>query len=362
MEAHIVIGSNYGDEGKGAISGRLCKNNYALNILTNGGAQRGHTVVSPEGIRIVNSHLGSGTAFGADNFFAKSFILNPMSFKKEFERFPSCKIYRHVDCLWTTPFEMISNQCVAFEEKTHHTCGMGIWNTILSRRYAIKFDDFIQLSRDKKFIYLMGIKEREEVKCLDIFNIYTKFFSDKETYTNIINHYIEDCEFLFEHTIPVTDNDLGTLFREYDRLVFENGQGLLIGDPGFDEKNSTPSETGIKTLEQFRNTLSRIKIVAHYVTRPYITRHGDGFCENEINRKDLSSGVAEDATNVYNNFQGELRYGKLDIDSFKRRIDLDFSKVHDLQISREIDVTHCDELSPDRFKRLNEKVNYWETA
>ena len=48
-------------------------------------------------------------------------------------------------------------------------------------------------------------------------------------------------------------------------------------------------------------------ITLHYVTRPYLTRHGDGFfIEDNV-------GVTEDRTNHYNEFQGHFRYGRLDI-------------------------------------------------
>ena len=47
----VVIGANFGDEGKGLITDYFCKrlseNGSVLNIRFNGGAQAGHTVVVP---------------------------------------------------------------------------------------------------------------------------------------------------------------------------------------------------------------------------------------------------------------------------------------------------------------------------
>ena len=50
MRARIVIGSNYGDEGKGTVVASYAKrSDSVLNVLTNGGAQRGHSILTEDG-------------------------------------------------------------------------------------------------------------------------------------------------------------------------------------------------------------------------------------------------------------------------------------------------------------------------
>ena len=61
-EVKIVIGKNFGDEGKGAAVDRLCCDKNALVVRHNGGAQAGHTVEEGD-FRFVFHQLGSG--FGA---------------------------------------------------------------------------------------------------------------------------------------------------------------------------------------------------------------------------------------------------------------------------------------------------------
>ena len=57
----IVIGANFGDEGKGLMTDYFAsKNNNSIVVMHNGGAQRGHTVVTPEGIRHVFHHFPQG--------------------------------------------------------------------------------------------------------------------------------------------------------------------------------------------------------------------------------------------------------------------------------------------------------------
>ena len=57
----VVIGANFGDEGKGLMTDYFAaqaveNKESCLVVLHNGGAQRGHTVVTPEGYRHVFHH------------------------------------------------------------------------------------------------------------------------------------------------------------------------------------------------------------------------------------------------------------------------------------------------------------------
>ena len=64
--------------------GAISNGKKVLGILPNGGAQRGHTVVTPDGKRHVFHHMSSGTFAGADTYFGANFILNPMVFMQEY--------------------------------------------------------------------------------------------------------------------------------------------------------------------------------------------------------------------------------------------------------------------------------------
>ena len=53
-EVKVIIGANFGDEGKGLMSDYFAaeaaaQGRRALVVCSNGGAQRGHTVKSPDG-------------------------------------------------------------------------------------------------------------------------------------------------------------------------------------------------------------------------------------------------------------------------------------------------------------------------
>ena len=86
----VIIGASYGDEGKGLATdffgAQGKEKNGTINVLTNGGPQRGHTVELPDGRRHVFKHFGAATFRGAVTYFAEQFLVNPMEFLREYER------------------------------------------------------------------------------------------------------------------------------------------------------------------------------------------------------------------------------------------------------------------------------------
>ena len=76
-----VIGSQYGDEGKGRTVDFVCSNlaGKTLVVRYNGGAQAGHTVVL-NNKRHIFSQFGSGTLRGCDTYFAEECLFDPLAF------------------------------------------------------------------------------------------------------------------------------------------------------------------------------------------------------------------------------------------------------------------------------------------
>lgn len=343
--AKIVIGANYGDEGKGTVVAHYTRaaTVSSLNILTNGGAQRAHSIITKDG-SFTFQHFGSGTAFNADNYFSQFFILNPMQFINEYNdlhsRIVVPSIYRHPQCMWTTPFDQMFNLSIEEQrgKNRHGSCGMGIWETILRYKstITISFDAFINLEKADKIKYLLNIKKYFENRNVELPTI----LRDPWNSDFLIEHFISDCEFLYSHTIVA---NLSELKKKYEHFIFENGQGLLLND---DPKNvhTTPSNTGLDDSVILLNELE-IKpenVSVHYVTRPYMTRHGNGSFNAECDKRRISSSILEDRTNHYNKMQGNFRYGELNIQSLTSRVNADFVKLNGAK--KFLEVTHCDEM------------------
>lgn len=344
-----VIGANYGDEGKGTVVAHYTKNavGKVLNVLTNGGAQRAHNI-TVGGISYKNQHFGSGTYFGADNYFSKDFIINPIIFVDELISKSTMfgmnvKLYRHTQCRWSTPYDMMTNQIIQTELKTG-TCGIGIWETVL--RYDnianIPLDEFVTMPYMFQKQYINIIKSYFEKRLGPHlkFSEYKNLWDDE----NILNNFISDCNTVVNATIPC--DDISTIRDDYSEIILENGQGLLLSSNSKDDGMTTPSNTGAAdAIHMFGDDIK-----LHYVTRSYLTKHGGYVIDNECDRKLISSYIEEDATNPYNKWQGEFRYAPLDIDELKSRIEKDASS-YDFTL----ELTHCDEM--DLSKECESKFN-----
>lgn len=344
-----IIGANFGDEGKGLVTDYFChqatqNNNTCLVVLTNGGAQRGHTVETATGKKHVFKHFGSGTFAGADTYFSEQFILDPMTFRKEYTELdlPNVKYFTHKFCRWVTPWDILVNQIVETHRAENRlgSCGMGIWETVVRCSSTINenITDFhFCLNIEQKIEYLKRIRAYAENRLKNYYKIdipdfwKSIFFSDE-----LIYHFIDDIRFFCETVKLAAVN----IFDTYDTVVCENGQGLLLGEQYMNiyGNNTTPSNTGIANLTKIA-TEKDIDIEAVYVSRSYMTRHGAGDFLTE--RSDLGK-VFQDLTNIENEFQGKLRYGDLNSNSLKRRIFEDVKNIK-IPVKTSLVITHLNE-------------------
>lgn len=353
MKSRIIIGANLGDEGKGTVVAHYTKaaTGPVLNVLTNGGAQRAHSILTEDG-SFTFKHFGSGTYHGADSYFSNYFIINPMQFVKEFEELTSRgvtinKIYRHPDCRWTTPYDMMANQILEElrGERKHGSCGMGIWETVKRHQamFCFPIDVFNIMEPTRQKAYLYKIREYFE-RFVPIPDHWKEAWESPILMENFIN----DCKFLINNTTTILNP------YDYEEIIYENGQGLMLCDTGKDIAGTTPSLTNSKAVNLLTTPEN---VTVHYVTRPYLTRHGKGFLNEEQSRTTISGDIEEDRTNHHNTFQDNFRYGVLNLETLKARI---LQDRHPFDI--EVELTHCDEM--DRvaeFKRNFKVVNTYDT-
>ena len=363
----IVIGANFGDEGKGYMTDYFAseankQNKNCLVVCHNGGSQKGHTVVSPFGIRHVFHHFGSGNMAGASTYLSKDYIVNPITFNKEYKDLKRkgivTKTFVHKDCLVTTPFDMMINQII--EEyrngNRHGSCGLGINETIVrNNKYGRMtiYDVFnmlpliIELYSNLDYIASDYLPDR--LKELGIESIPTKWVEILSKKENIIVNYISDLHIMRSRIEIVDDN----ILDKYEYVIFEGSQGLLLDQNNMEYfPHLTPSNTGIMNPVNMIMDRDVVDIEACYVTRTYMTRHGAGRFDSECSKDEINPNMV-DLTNVPNEFQGTLRYGKLDLNDLKNRIEKDFdNNSNGLNIKKSLAITHINE----------HKINYEEVA
>ena len=352
MVVKVVIGANFGDEGKGLMTDYFChqstlRGEKSLVVLHNGGAQRGHTVVTPDGKKHIFHHFGSGTLVGADTYLSEEFVLNPMIFRQEWEELESMKaipkVYVNHTCRVTTPFDMILNQIIeeSRDNARHGSCGMGIHETMIRDVCNYPIEMWFDSSDEAKRYYLKEIRNYLSERLLD-FGINKIPDNWKEIVNSdlLIENFISELNFMGRN-ISIRFN---RFIEYYDCVAFENGQGLLL-----DQNNTayyphlTPSNTGIKnSLEIIAEMSCKPDIEVCYVTRTYLTRHGAGRLDGECDKQEINPDM-QDLTNVPNPHQGTLRYAKLIEKSLEERILKDFEPARKYGAKLSLAITHENE-------------------
>jgi len=332
-EIKVVIGANFGDEGKGLFTDYFSsQHNNGIVIRFNGGSQAGHTVTTSDGNRHVFSHFSSGTLVDLPSYLSSFFIVNPILFRKEFESLSKIikpKLYINKDCLVTTPYDMMINQIVEISRgiSRHGSCGLG-FNETIERNNIFDYGKISVnnlLNRDVIFHTLDSIRKYYvpmRLKSLGVKSIpemYNSLLNDNA----IIENYLEDIDFMLNN-VNIIDN---SILEKYDSVIFEGHKDFDLINLINIFPHVTRSNTGIKNivsiLEESKLKYENMEII--YATRPYLTRHGAGQFPNEVAGKPYLR--IEDLTNIPNPYQGVLRYGLLDINNLSEEISKDLQNI-----------------------------------
>lgn len=322
--AMVVIGANYGDEGKGRMVDYLAAKVTGDKVVVrfNGGAQAGHTVVTPNGARHVFSHFGSGALTGAHTYLAKHFVCNPLIFWKELRQLedigPRPVIYADPRCYITTPYDMMINQSIeeARGAKRHGSVGVGFGETIERNRYP-SFQLWKSDLSDKKKVTekLRLIRDRWLPNRSHQLKLPQLPTDDPRLSDAALNKVI--------NAFAAFDAVVGTAgaeFLERKEIIFEGAQGLCLdmNSPNF--PHVTRSNTGLTNVIPLAKAL-RLSLEVIYMTRPYLTKHGAGPLPGEF----TPNPPIQDDTNFEHPYQGRLRFAKMDWASFDQRIKADLA-------------------------------------
>ena len=364
----VVIGANFGDEGKGLMTDYFChelsKSGKVLNIRHNGGAQAGHTVVTPDGKRHVFSHFGSGSFVPhVATCLSNRFIVNPFLFCKEYVQLRdefnlAPMVYISKDCRITTPYDMVINQAAEeFRGKDRHgSCGVGINETVERHKtpYGFSMSDYVEGNARELLHKIRDEYVPARFRELGVSHTPTEM---QEWLNNedVIDNWIFQFEYMVSYCKYV---DIDDLLRDYDNIVFEGAQGLLL-DNDYEQfaPNLTSSKTGSHyPVELLANIDGEIEVC--YVTRSYFTRHGAGQFPSECMKDLILPNEVVDKTNHTNQFQGQLRYGWFDYPLFISAVQSDMEVMWKAKPDaiRSFAVTHLDETN-DVIRRLGGLIN-----
>ena len=332
MRTIAVIGKNFGDEGKGYTCSRLASSlKKSLIIKHNGGGQAGHTVEDPEGKwRFIHHQIGAGAEYHVPTLFADSFMPDLFQLGKEVKEFTELFgfqpiLYSEKNARITTIDDVLLNMGaeLARGKNRHGSCGMGIEECVQRNAagYGITVEELATWSNQELLDRLKHIRKEYTERRAEIVGIQAPASSKAMRQSNLMNPYYEmlNNERVLENFVEEVKENVKLLtlvdadrkwLEKFQHLIFETGQGLLL-DQDYEAyaPHLTSSKTGIHNPAIFLEKRGLSLEEAIYVTRPYVTRHGNGPLPCEVNRSELP-GVGEDLTNQPNEWQGTLRYAK----------------------------------------------------
>lgn len=339
----IVLGSLFGDEGKGLTTSFLCDNTpNSIVVRFCGGPQAGHTVVYNEQ-RHVFSSFGSGTLQGVPTYWSQHCPFYPIAYLNELFVLLDLKVepefYIHPLCPVITPYDVYYNQLRA--KKTRHgSVGMGISTTIE------RHEKFYKLHVQDLFYEKIW---HEKFKQIELY--YDKLFYNLNKPD--LTKEIEQFRAVIKEVTSIIHISENEIVEKYNP-IYEGAQGILLDqDYGF-FPHVTRANTTSKNAISLLPSTSNAEI--YYVVRTYQTRHGNGYMSNEDKTVKLINNQNE--TNKSHEFQGEFRTTELDPEllNYAFKCDGHYSK----DINKNLVITCNDQLEIDVDEllfKLNTKFN-----
>lgn len=371
MKTYAVIGANLGDEGKGSIVDYYAHQlqGDCVVVRFNGGAQAGHTVVTPEGKRHVFSHFGAGSLAGAATYLSSHFVVHPTNFKNELAVLYGLnvapKIFVDHKCLVTTPYDVLANQLLEQHRGTYKygSCGIGFNETIQrnkhSAEYGLTVGDLVRMFEEndgdstiKSQLYHIRtyIRQRLAMAGVILLRDTQELFRSEA----LLDDYLANCRDFLNN---VTVHDLMCLRGR--QLVFEGAQGLSLdrNHPWF--PYVTNSHTGLRNVLSILHEMGwgqGDQLEVTYVTRWYLTRHGRGPLPFET--KEPPSSTFEDLTNKTNPHQEHLRFAPLNIDLLRGAVQRDLLHQTLIEIDPGFALTCLDQMTAALPVRLIQNNSY----
>jgi adenylosuccinate synthase len=307
VKAKIVVGLGFGDEGKGITTDYLAtKFPNSVVVRYCGGHQAGHTVVK-DGVKHIHASYGSGTLRGVPSYISEHCCFYPPNMEREngvllnkLGKPPSLTI--HPLAKLTTPYDVAYNRLREMR-LGHGSCGIGIGTTMARNQGQYKLHAVDVLNREVLNQKLLQIKKYYDSLLWEYNARELKYYSE----TLLLERSF------FEKSL----NNLSFNIQSYDYLtkfqhiLFEGAQGILLDMDFGIFPNVTFGHTSSKNAITICNLLSITDIEVYYVTRCYLTRHGNGWIPFGLEPQLINN---QEEINEYNEWQGSLRVTEINYD------------------------------------------------
>lgn len=331
-KAAAVIGASYGDEGKGLLVDALVAPFGANAIVArfNGGAQAGHTVMLPNGVRHVFHHWGAGALAGASTYLGPRFVVHPMFWARETQdlamRGACLGLYVDPRSRITLPCDVMVNQAIEAKRNDgrHGSCGMGFGETCernLHEGYGLTVGQAASMDDQQLMDHLDQVNRQYVPRRLAALGMDEDILGSWLHADAIKARFIEDLRCFLANATVSGPSILG----QFEQVVFEGAQGLALDEELGHFPHVTRSMTGTPYLVELACEARIKELDVWYATRAYTTRHGAGPLPHECGQQLVPR--FRDDTNLPNPHQGSLRFAPLDPMAIADRIERDLARA-----------------------------------
>lgn len=353
MISSIVLGLQFGDEGKGAMVNRLCSPQSPLPsvdavVRFNGGPQAAHNVQlnpgSPNRNRLFThtfSNFNSGSYFGIPTWFTKDFLLDPWCIYYEASLLSEklnvsianlmARLHFSCDSPIVLPMYKYINRAQEYlrGNRKHGSCGMGIGVTaeLVSQGNHITLYDMSKAmayqnprlkvlnhwneASDKLNELLIQLKAEPSTTVSNALIIDIEAWLNSVDFDAWFGWFKEYFYYSVRDRIYTDEQFLELLFRK-NHVLFEGAQGVLLDEWRGFHPYTTWSSTNLRNIHRIFSEVGYDSEYHTYgLTRAFTTRHGAGPFPTAYDHDKYSLLLGEN--NQFNPHQENFRVGTLDI-------------------------------------------------
>ena len=307
----VVLGNQFGDEGKGKIVDYLAKN-YDVIARFGGGDNCGHTVYKDEQ-KIVLHLIPSGILNDCTNIIGNGVVINPISLKKEIEMLEELgvdvksKLIISDKANIITPYHIIKdriNEELRGDEKIGSTLkGIGPCYTDKVARVGWRIGDILKNNFKKLF------QEDFILKCESVKNNFNEEVPD-------ITEFFDACDYIKQFKIESTEILINQLLDQGFKILAEGAQatGLDIEFGTYPYVTSSVTSTAGVCIGLGVSPKRIGKVYG--VIKAYTTRVGNGPFETEL-FDEIGHEICKKGNEFGSTTGRKRRCGWLDLDQIK---------------------------------------------
>lgn len=278
MKRLVVVGTQWGDEGKGKITDYLAQKADVV-VRYQGGNNAGHTVVF-DGQKYSLHLLPSGILNPKiENVMANGMVINPKAFSTEIAKVDQFNLHISDRAHVVMPYHIELDKAYETIKKdvkigTTHK-GIGPAYSDKSARIGIRVSSFIQENKFHDELKHLMILKNKELASLGFLELdFDEVFNEYKTYADLMRPYVIDTSYL-----------LNEFIEQDKKILFEGAQGVMLCLDQGTYPYVTSSSPTAASVPVNAGVAPWLLDGALGVTKAYSTRVGEGFMPTEINSK-----------------------------------------------------------------------------